>query len=75
MVYYVIELQTGETGAVVPMAYNNRDDAEQKYHEVLSYAAKSTVPIHSAVLMDHSGFVLKHETYVHSKIESESEEE
>ena len=65
MTYYVIELQTGAEGAALPNAYTNRPDAEEKYHQILQYAAKSTVPKHGAVLMNEDGFIIKSEMYTH----------
>lgn len=64
--YIVIELQkSGETLANLAYAYDHRDVAEQKYHQVLSAAAVSEVDVHSAVLMLYDGTVIKRETYDH----------
>lgn len=65
MIYYVIELQSGDAGAVLPYAYNNRPDAEVKYHALLSAAAKSAVPSHTVMLVMWNGNVVKSETYEH----------
>lgn len=65
--YIVIELQkTGETLSNLSYAYDQRDAAEQKYHQILSAAAVSEVDIHSAVLMLYDGTVIKRETYDHT---------
>ena len=64
MIFYVLELQTGDTAACLPIAYDNRPDAEAKYHEILQYAAKSTIKKHGAMIVNEDGFVCKHEMYV-----------
>lgn len=70
MVFIVIEVQsTGESAAVLQNSYTNRNEAESKFHEVLKYAAISTVPMHSAVLMTDSGKTLKAERYEHEVTE------
>lgn len=63
--YYVIEVQTSTTGAVIPFAFDNRQDAEAKYHSLLSVAATSSVPKHGAILFDDNLFNLKQEVYTH----------
>lgn len=56
----VIELQTnnGVTSAITT-AYTNDQEAYQKYHQVLSYAAVSSVDIHTAILVDEYGAVAR----------------
>lgn len=66
MIFYVIELQTTTTGAVISFAFNNQPDAEAKYHELLAVAAKSAVPKHAVLLVSDDGFVIKQETYNHT---------
>lgn len=66
MIFYVIELQTTTTGAVISFAFNNQPDAEAKYHELLSVAAKSAVPKHGAMLISEDGFMIKEEFYDHT---------
>ena len=64
--FVVIELQkTGESLANLVTAHESRDEAEQKYHAVLSAAAVSSVSAHSAVMLDDTGHQLKRETYFH----------
>lgn len=64
--YFVLEIQVnGETGSILPFAFDNLPDAEAKYHSILSVAAKSDVPKHSAVLMAENGVTLKRESYFH----------
>ena len=65
MIFYVIELQTAETGSVIPYAYDNRPDAEAQYHTLLAVASKSSVPKHGCIMVNADGFVLKYEVYNH----------
>lgn len=64
--YFVLEIQINDgTGSILPYSYNNQADAEEKYHLILSVAAKSAVEKHSAVLMAENGIVMKQESYFH----------
>ena len=63
--YFVLEIQIGETGSILPFSFDNQPDAEAKYHSILAVAAKSEVPKHSAVLMAENGITLKKESYFH----------
>ena len=64
--YFVLEIQINDgTGSILPYSYNNQVDAEEKYHLILSVAAKSAVEKHSAVLMAENGIVMKQESYFH----------
>lgn len=67
--YFVLEIQIGETGTILPFTFDNLADAEAKYHAILSVAAKSSVPKHSAVLMAENGITLKQESYFHEEPE------
>ena len=64
MKFTVIELQNGIVGANV-WTYDTINAAEAKYHSVLAAAAVSSVEVHSAVLLNDSGFCVKHESYTH----------
>lgn len=63
--FIVSELQTAETTAVINFVFSDRLQAEQKFHEVLAYAAVSTLPVHSAVMMTEEGVLIKRESYHH----------
>lgn len=66
MKYVVIELQDmGSQVANIVTAYDSVNQAEQKYHEALSAAAVSQVPIHSAIMMNSEGQYIKSEGYDH----------
>jgi hypothetical protein len=70
--YMVIELQTGSNGATTAITedYAERAEAESKFHQILTFAATSTVPVHSALVMNPEGTVLKKETYKHTAEEA-----
>ena len=71
--FTVIELQTTNgTTAAITSTYEDENQAYQKYHQILSYAAVSEVDIHSASVLNEYGNVLKNEFYEHKK-ESEPE--
>lgn len=63
--YIVLEIQTSTTVATLVNSYEDRNQAESKYHQILTAAALSSVPKHSAVLMDEIGQTIKNETYIH----------
>ena len=63
--YIVIEIQKNEQVATLVNAYEDRNLAEQKYHQILSAAAVSSVLTHSAVMLEEDGRLLKRETYSH----------
>lgn len=66
--YIVLEIQYNQTDNTVSTLVNSYDDinqAEWKYHQVLSAAAISQIDVHSAVLMDQYGYLIKGEHYNH----------
>ena len=64
--YFVIELQTNDgVTSMLTYQYSDRDQAESKYHNVLSYAAVSTVEFHAVSIMDALGVVIRNECYNH----------
>lgn len=65
--YIVIELQVnadGQLGNLV-WSFDTLAQAESKYHGILSAAAVSQIPIHSAVILDERGNVLMNASYDH----------
>lgn len=76
MQYIVIEIQTHTESVVTAQnfIFAERNVAEQKYHEILMYAAASELPSHAAVMLTSDGREVKHETYVHVQPEPELEE-
>lgn len=67
--YIVVEIQTSTTVATLVNSYEDRNQAESKYHQILTAAALSSVPKHSAVLMNDVGQTIKNETYIHEVTE------
>lgn len=67
--YIVIELQTASDGTVanIVTAYDNQNQAESKYHSVLSAAAVSNVPAHAAVMIDSMGYYIDAHCYEHGE--------
>lgn len=72
--FIVIEIQTSDNVATLVNAYDNRPQAESKYHQILTAAAVSTVPKHGAIMLTDEGERLKNECYIHTP-EPEPEEE
>ena len=72
MNYIVIEAQTtGETTALLTSVHATQNEAESKYHLVLSAAAVSTLDRHSATLLDETGYCLKSQCYEHEAASNE----
>ncbi|MBR4687107.1 MAG: hypothetical protein IKP01_02235 [Bacteroidales bacterium] len=69
MKYIVIELQTAANGAVanIVTSHDIREQAESKYHQILSSAAISELPCHAAVIMDSEGGFIDARCYNHSE--------
>lgn len=63
--FIVIEIQTSEQVATIVNSYESRDEAESKYHQILMYAAQSTLPKHGAVMLTEEGMLIKRECYEH----------
>ena len=53
-------------------AFEERNSAEQKYHNILASAAVSKLAIHSAIMVTEEGYYIKSESFKH---EVESSEE
>lgn len=68
MKYLVIEIQKSTTGEVanIVTSHNTLNEAESKYHTILASAAISSVPVHSAVILNETGFCVKNQSYTHS---------
>lgn len=67
--YIVIEIQTNKDGTVGTLvdSYENRGQAESKFHAILSAAAISTLPCHSAAMLDEHGLILANGAYEHAE--------
>lgn len=69
--FIVLEVQKSDVVTTLVSTFDDRDQAEQKYHTILSYAAVSDLAIHSAVMLTEEGYFIKSEHYEHQAEESE----
>ena len=71
IMYIVIELQYTAQGQLSNMAtaYNTIAEAWNKYYTILAYAAISEVKVHSAVILDHTGRCIAHNSFEHKNVE------
>ena len=69
--YTILEMQTndGVTAVVPAVVKETRELAEQEYHTKLSFAAVSTVEIHTVVMLNAEGTKIKGECYKHQAAE------
>lgn len=69
MKYIVIELQKAASGGVanIVTAHDTRNDAESKFYSIMAAAAVSTVPKHSAAIIDEDGCVVMNGCYEHEE--------
>lgn len=69
--YIVIEIQTNASGEVATIVntYPSQAQADSKYYSILSAAALSTVPVHSAVILTNEGRMVRFESYTHGEVE------
>lgn len=67
--YIVLEIQVWDSVGTIINSYNDRNEAESRYHQILAAAAISEVPKHSAVLMDEMGETIKRDFYTHGVTE------
>lgn len=67
----ILEIQHSNDGttSVLHEVKADANVAEQTYHQKLSYAAVSSVNVHSVVMIDDMGNRIKGETYYHGTIE------
>lgn len=77
MNYIVTEFQTtsADVTTVLTTVHATREEAEQKYHMILSAAAVSGLKYHGALLMDAFGMIYKIEHYPELMPETEPETE
>jgi len=70
--FIVLEIQhykDGTTGIVPPVAFEDRNQAEAKYHTVLAAAAVSEVFEHCCAMLDRQGRTIKVESFAHGQSE------
>lgn len=75
MKYIVIELQTNIDGTVgnLVYAFDDRLQAQSKYHSILASAAISALPAHAAVIITSDGRLIESRCYEHVQPETEAE--
>lgn len=68
MKYIVLEIQEYANGAIGTLidSFSDRNVAEQKYHLILSSAAVSQLPCHSATMLMSDGRCVMHQSYKHA---------
>ena len=71
MSYIMLEVQTdnGTAAIVPPVVFEDRNEAEARYHTVLSVAAVSSVEIHTVIMLTNDGRTVRYETYRHEVAE------
>lgn len=74
--FFVIELQTNQDGTagILTWTYPTKNEALSKYHTILSFAAVSDLPVHSAVVIDEQGRQIAREAFVRLMPETAPEE-
>jgi cation transport ATPase len=67
--YVAIELVEKADGSFTVSTYkkDNKEEAEKAFHSILSVAAVSTHPVHSAVILNPEGQKIKSECYKHEQ--------
>lgn len=76
--YIILEIQhyaNGTTGIVPPVAFEDRNQAESKYHQVLASAAVSDVFEHCCTMLDRQGRTIKSESFAHGQSDFPEEQE
>lgn len=74
MKYIVIELQRLASGAVANLvtSHDSRLQAESKYHTILAAAAVSSIPAHSAIIVDEYGNLIDSKCFMHETVSEEN---
>lgn len=73
--YHIIETQENADGSVAIATFKETDKnaAISKWHDVLHYAAISSVFIHSCIVLDSSLKTVARESYIHPVTEQINE--
>jgi len=66
--YIILETQTNANGTLgtIVSQYEDRNQAESKYHQVLAAAALSTLPRHCAFMLSDEGYLYQSQCYTHT---------
>ena len=75
--FIVIEIQVNSEGqlAHIVTSYNNLPQAQQQFYTILAAAAVSSVPKHSAVILDQMGVLVARDGFQHPVTTPQIEEE
>ena len=66
MIYYVIELQSGDSGAGIITPFTDKTLAEVDFHQKAAFAAASSARKHGVIMVNEDGFQIKDpEVYEH----------
>lgn len=73
--YIVIELQKTADGKLTHLEtiHATKEEAESKYHTILSFAAVSELPVHSATILNENGCPVMYKSYTHKVVEPEEQ--
>ena len=65
--FFIIEIQGYEDGtfAQIVTQKETKNEADAEFYRVLAAAAVSTLPIHSAAMIDHTGYEHNYKFYHH----------
>lgn len=66
--YIIIEIQKNQNNQIATLvnSYTDKNLAQQKYHQVLAAASVSSLLIHSAVMLNEDGYLIKKQSYYHN---------
>jgi hypothetical protein len=69
--FYIIETQENVDGTATILTYQEptKNGALSKWHDVLYYAAISSIYLHSCVVLDSSLKTVARESYIHPETE------
>lgn len=75
--YVAVELKQKVDGSLEVSTFKKetRDEAEKAYHSILTTAATSTHPVHSACILNQEGKMLRTECYKHETVDEPKEGE
>lgn len=65
--FVVLEIQVNQDNTIATIAtpFTTQNEAESKYHDILHYAAISTLPRHSAIVLTDKAIPIMYQTYEH----------
>lgn len=63
--FIVLEIQVGEQVGLLTYTFNSEVEALGKFHAILSSAAASSIPCHTAMIVTEDGTLLRTECIKH----------